>query len=126
MVGIEVSSHATKLDAWLTYTQAHICILQTALSLLSLPARIIPYVVADAVSSTNPLEVPIAFDRLRQEGALVTTSESLAYQLIGDASQPAFKPFTQFMKQDKPNALAALKVLLGPKEETGSVPKSAM
>jgi hypothetical protein len=60
-----------------------------------------PYVPADCVSSQNTWEVPIALDRLRQEGAAVTTTESLAFQLIGSAAHPKFKLFSQFFKEQK-------------------------
>lgn len=84
--------------------QAHICVLQSALSLLNPPPPLkpyVPYIVADGVSSCNQWEVPIALDRLRQEGAIVTTSESLAFQLIGSASHSQFKAFSQLIREQK-------------------------
>jgi len=81
--------------------EGQICVLQTALSLLDLPRKYIPYVVADGVSSSATFELPILFDRLRQEGAIVTTSESLSFQLVGTSSNPLFKPFSQLVKGTK-------------------------
>ncbi|TFK74433.1 Isochorismatase hydrolase [Pluteus cervinus] len=100
--------------------ESHICITQTALSLLALPARIKPYVVADGVSSTNAHEIPLALDRLRQEGAVVATSESLAFQLIGDAGRPEFKTFSALVKQEKERTTAAVNTFLGPKDDSTS------
>lgn len=42
------------------------------------------HVVADAVSSCNPQEVPIALDRIRHAGGKVTTTESILFQLLGE------------------------------------------
>ena len=44
--------------------------------------------IADGVSSCNKEEVPIALARLRHEGAVVTSSESLLYEVVGDAGTP--------------------------------------
>lgn len=56
--------------------------MQTALDLLR--NGTIPYVLADGVSSCNSQEIPISLERLRQAGAVITTSESLLFQLVGE------------------------------------------
>lgn len=38
---------------------------------------------------------------MRTEGARIGTSESIAFQLMGDASLPVFKAFSQFIKEEK-------------------------
>jgi hypothetical protein len=90
-------------------------VVQTALSVLSPSLRqepFISYIIADGISSINRFEVPIALDRLRQEGAWVTTSESLTFQLIGSAGHPQFKIFSQFVKEQKDTTAEAGEVLL--------------
>ncbi|RMY06948.1 hypothetical protein D0866_14987 [Hortaea werneckii] len=57
------------------------------------------YVIADAVSSCNPQEVPIALARLRAEGAIVTTSESFMYECMGDAGIAEFKGIAGTVKE---------------------------
>jgi isochorismate hydrolase len=56
--------------------------MQTTIDLLR--RGITPYVLADGVSSCNKQEIPIALERLRHAGAIVTTSESLLFQLVGE------------------------------------------
>lgn len=88
---------------------------QTALSVLSTSLRQEPfdaYIIADGVSSSNNFEVSIALDRLRQEGAWVTTSESLGFQLISSAGHPQFKLFSQLIKDHKDTTTEAGEVLL--------------
>ncbi|KAF8076025.1 isochorismatase domain-containing protein [Lyophyllum atratum] len=91
--------------------EGQICVLQTTLSLLALPAKYTPYIVADGVSSSSTFELPILFDRLRQEGAIVATSESLGFQLVGTSSNPKFKAFSQFVKETKAATTKAGEVL---------------
>jgi hypothetical protein len=58
--------------------------------------------------------VPIVLDRLRQEGAVVTTSESLAFQLVKSASNVKFKEFSKFVKEQKaPTNKAGEALLMG-------------
>lgn len=92
--------------------QTHVCILQTALSLLSLPTPYTTYVVADGTSSSNSFEPPIAFARLRDAGAIVGTSESLAFELVGDAGRAEFKAFSRVVKEEKEGTKRAGDVLL--------------
>jgi thiamine-phosphate diphosphorylase/hydroxyethylthiazole kinase len=58
--------------------EAHICVTQTALDLLAAGHGV--YVLADGVSSSNREEVGVALARLRQAGAVVTTSEGWVYE----------------------------------------------
>jgi hypothetical protein len=77
--------------------ESHICVTQTAIDLISEGHRV--YVIADGVSSCNKEEVPIALARLRQEGAVVTTSESWLYECAGDAGIPEFKEIIKLVKE---------------------------
>lgn len=95
--------------------QSHICILQTALELLiqsSICKISEVYVVADAVSSCNAFEVPIALDAMRHAGVKVLTSESIGFLLMRDASLPSFKEFARIVKESKGSTKAAGEALL--------------
>lgn len=89
--------------------ESHICVTQTALDLLAAGHRV--YVVADGVSSCNPEEIPLALARLRAEGAVVTSSESWMYEVMGDAGIAEFKDVVKIVKDtavDTKGALGAL------------------
>ncbi|KAK1063167.1 hypothetical protein LTR33_012349, partial [Friedmanniomyces endolithicus] len=77
--------------------ESHICVTQTTLDLLREGHKV--YVIADAVSSCNAQEVPIALARLRAEGAVVTTSESFLYECMGDAGIKEFKGVAGVVKE---------------------------
>ena len=60
--------------------EAHICVLQTVVDLKA--AGYIPVLVADCISSRKESDKLIAVERARQEGAIVTTYESLLFELL--------------------------------------------
>ncbi|KAL2124247.1 hypothetical protein VTJ04DRAFT_612 [Mycothermus thermophilus] len=93
--------------------ESHICVTQTALDLLGAGHRV--YIIADGVSSTRREEIGIALARLRQAGAVVTTSESWLYELMGDAAIPEFKGIVSVVKETQQGTGEALRGLLGSK-----------
>lgn len=97
------------VDAIIVGIETHICVTQTALDLLRLGHRV--YVLADGVSSINPQERGIALARLRDAGAVVTTSESILFEILGDAKKEGFKEINQLVKSTKGETKAALEVL---------------
>jgi hypothetical protein len=90
--------------------ESHICVTQTSLDLLAAGHRV--YVLADGVSSCNREEVPIALDRLRAAGAVVTTSESWIYECMGDAGIAEFRNVAKLVKETGQDTKAALGALL--------------
>ncbi|CAM4960441.1 unnamed protein product [Rotaria socialis] len=76
--------------------EAHVCVLQTTIDLLSQGYRV--YVVVDAVSCRSLTDRIYAFDHLRQAGAFLTTFESIVLQLAQDANHPNFKQIQQLIK----------------------------
>jgi len=77
--------------------ETHVCVLQTVLELLRLGYRV--YVVADGVSSIRVHDRAVAIERLAKAGAVLTTAESCVYELMGDASHPAFKACLPHVKE---------------------------
>lgn len=90
--------------------ESHICVTQTALDLLANGHKV--YVLADGVSSCNPQEIPIALERLRAAGAIVTSSESIMYEIMGDASIPEFRAITTLVKESSASTKDAMTALL--------------
>ncbi|XP_033100902.1 isochorismatase domain-containing protein 1-like [Anneissia japonica] len=82
--------------------ETHVCIQQTALDLLAVGIDV--HVVADACSSRSMMDRQFAFERLRQTGAIVTTSESVLLQLVGDKDHPQFKQVQGLIKISAPTS----------------------
>jgi nicotinamidase-related amidase len=76
--------------------EAHVCVTQTTLDLLRLGYT--PYLCADAVGSRRPYDRDMAIERLRQAGAIVTTIESVIFELMGQAGTEAFKRILKIIK----------------------------
>lgn len=91
--------------------ESHICVTQTALDLLAAGYKV--YVLADGVSSSNRGEVPIALERLRHAGAVVTSSESWMYECMGDAGISEFKEVIGIVKSTMGDTAVVLEGLVG-------------
>jgi nicotinamidase-related amidase len=76
--------------------EAHVCVLQTVLGLLTRGRTV--HVVADAVGSRDPENRRAAIERMRAHGASVVTSEMVAFEWLGNAKDPAFKPVLALIK----------------------------
>jgi nicotinamidase-related amidase len=95
----EVVSKLRELDRSLVIVvgvEAHVCIQQTVLDLLRLGFT--PYVCADGVGSRRQLDSAAGLERMRQAGAVITTTESVIFELLGDAANPAFKQIHAIVK----------------------------
>ena len=79
--------------------ESHICVLQSCLDLLENGYQV--YIIRDGISSCNQQEIPISVELMRKAGAIITTSESLMFQLVGDASHPKFKEISGLVKDNK-------------------------
>ncbi|MHB9003679.1 MAG: isochorismatase family protein [Coriobacteriia bacterium] len=76
--------------------ETHICITQTALALLAQGYQV--QVVADACCSRDANHHAVALDRLRAAGVVVTTSESVMYEIVGNAGTEEFKSLLEIVK----------------------------
>ena len=77
-------------------TESHVCVLQTVLDLLA--AGFTVAVVEDAVGSRKPADRRVALERMRQEGARITTVESLLYELTERSGTDTFREILRLVK----------------------------
>lgn len=76
--------------------ETHVCVMQTAMDLLAHGLQ--PIVVRDAVSSRFEIDHETALRRLEHAGAIVTTSESILFELCRSSKAPAFKAISGLVK----------------------------
>ncbi|KAL2440871.1 hypothetical protein ABEF95_007847 [Exophiala dermatitidis] len=98
-----------RLSIIITGIETHICVTQTALDLLDRGHRV--YILQDGVSSCNAGERPVALNRLAREGCTVTTSESILFELLGDAKHDKFKAVSTLIKETKEETRVAVETL---------------
>lgn len=99
---------STPLDVIIVGIETHICVTQTTLDLLERGHRV--YILVDGVSSINPEERGIALARLRDAGAVVTSSESVLFEILGDAAHESFRTVSGLVKETKETTKGALGV----------------
>ncbi len=76
--------------------ESHVCVLQTAIDLKE--AGYIPVVVMDCISSRSFDSVDIAMERFRHEGILMTSLESILFELTRSAAASEFKEISKLVK----------------------------
>jgi nicotinamidase-related amidase len=76
--------------------EAHVCVSQTAHDLLQRGVEV--HVPADAVGSRHERDYRWGLDRLDRAGAVVTTVESVLFELLGRAGTPEFKQVQALVK----------------------------
>ncbi|WP_425617094.1 isochorismatase family protein [Anatilimnocola sp. NA78] len=80
--------------------EAHVCVQQTVLDLLSEGFR--TYVAVDAIGSRATLDAEIAIRRLDASGATLTTTEAALFEWCETAANPQFKVISALVKEVGP------------------------
>ncbi len=80
----------------LTGMETHVCVLQTCLDLLQEGYDV--HLAADAVCSRYKDNYRIGIEHLRQAGAVVTSTETILFQLLQKAGTEAFKIISKRIK----------------------------
>jgi len=76
--------------------ETHICVLQTAIGALN--QGHIVHVAADAVGSRTELNWKLGLERMRDAGVVISSTEMMIYELLGQSGTPAFKEMLRFLK----------------------------
>lgn len=81
----------------LTGMEAHVCVYQSVLDLLGAGYGV--HLVRDAICSRHKVDYLTALDNSRDAGAVVTTTETVLFQLLQRAGTPEFKAFSALVKE---------------------------
>jgi nicotinamidase-related amidase len=76
--------------------ESHICVTQTALG--ALREGYLVHVASDAVSSRTEWNWKIGLDRMREAGAVISSTEMMMYELLRSSGVPAFKELLPYLK----------------------------
>ena len=87
---------STKRDVIIAGIESHVCVLQTAIDLKHRGFH--PFVVANCISSRNPIDKEIALMRMQQEGIFLATYESILFELARKAGTEEFKAISRLVK----------------------------
>lgn len=85
-------------NKWLVVgIEAHVCVLQTVMDMLSAGFRV--FVAVDAVGSRHEVDCRVALRRMESSGATLTTCESALFEWCADSAAPQFKQLSQLIKE---------------------------
>ncbi len=88
--------HRDKSQIMLAGMEAHICVLQTALDLMRQGKQV--FVVEDAIISRDTNNKTNAINRLHDAGCVMTNTESVLFEWLGDAKHEAAKAISKLIK----------------------------
>lgn len=84
--------------------EAHVCIAQTALELVSLGYRV--QVPADGVASRSKFDWEFGLRRLERAGVVVSTVEALLFEWTERSDRPEFRQISALVKEFQPPPVA--------------------
>jgi len=80
----------------ITGIESHVCVLQTTIDLLE--NNFVPVVVEDCVSSRKITDKNTAIRRMQQAGAIISTYESILFELLRYSGNDDFKVISKLVK----------------------------
>ena len=78
--------------------ETHICIQQSVLGFLKNNFKV--YIAADSMSSRKTIDHDIAVKRMQSEGAILSTSEAIIFELCETSSRIEFKEISNIIKNN--------------------------
>lgn len=85
-----------RTDIILAGIEAHVCVYQTASDLLAQGYQV--HLVTDAVSSRTSANRALGIHRVEQLGGILTSTEMLLFELLGESGTDMFKKISALMK----------------------------
>ena len=76
--------------------ETHICIQQSVLEFLKKGYQV--QIISDAMGSRNNIDHEIALQRMLQKGAIITTTESIIFEICKTADRKEFKEIRNIIK----------------------------
>lgn len=76
--------------------ETHVCVNQTVHDALEAGHQV--HVAADAVGSRTPLNRQVGLDRMRAEGAVITSVEMALFELMHTSEHPQFRAISKLIK----------------------------
>jgi len=92
----ELLNHQKYKNVLICGMETHICVLQTAIDLKE--ANYNPIIIWDAVSSRMNENKNIALERIRQEGIMIMSIESILFELLQTFNHPDAKDISKLIK----------------------------
>jgi len=87
---------AGKKNIIITGIETHVCVLQTVFDLIQTGYN--PFVASDAVLSRNASDRLTAIEAMRDAGAIIYPTETIAFMLLEKAGTPEFKQLSPLFK----------------------------
>lgn len=76
--------------------ESHVCVLQSTVDLIAMGYQ--PVLIEDCVSSRSINDKVVAIERMRQEGAIISTYESILFELCEVSGNDMFKAISKIVK----------------------------
>jgi nicotinamidase-related amidase len=92
----EKLNRSGKKQVILTGIETHVCVLQTADDLMQKGYQV--HVVADAICSRRKLDWKIGLRWMEKKGAMISTTEIIAFRLLKEAGTEEFRGLSKLLK----------------------------